>query len=117
VQFETFRIWFSLIRSDLDADRMVSDEGGKVRIADKAGHEVTLTFDPATGLPQTETYPAPGNPNGSVMETYGDWQESNGVKLPHKITLIQEGHHYGDIAVKSISLNQGLTAEQISKKP
>jgi len=118
VQFETFRIWFSLIQSDLDPERTVADQGGgKVQISDKAGHLVTLTFDPATGLPATESYPAQGNTSATVTETYADWRESNGVKLPRRITLTQEGHHYGDVAVNDVSLNKGLTAEQLSKKP
>jgi hypothetical protein len=117
VQFETFRIWFSLIQSDLNPDRTVAEiGGGKVEIADKQGHSVVLTFDPKTGLPSSETYPA-GPPNSFVVETYADWQESKGVKLPRKITLTQDGRHYGDITVKSVLLNEGLKVEQISQKP
>jgi hypothetical protein len=113
VQFETFRIWFSLLRSE----NAVAMPDGKVQVSDKTGHSVVLTFDPATGLPATESYPAPDNPNGTVTETYSDWSESSGIKLPHKIVLTQDGHHYGDITVSEISLNKGITEELISKKP
>lgn len=117
VQFETFRIWYSLIESDLNPDRTVTDlGGGKVEIADKEGHSLVLTFDPKTGLPATETYPA-GPPNSFVVETYSDWQESKGVKLPRKIVLMQDGRHYGDITVKSVLMNEGLSVEKLSEKP
>ena len=51
------------------------------------------------------------------METYSDWQETNGVKLPRKITISQNGKHYADIKVTSVAIDQGLTPEQLSKKP
>jgi len=118
VQFETFRVWFSLMQSDLNPDRTVSDlGGGKVEISDKAGYSVVMTFDAGSGLPATETYSQAGGPGAAVMEAYADWRESNGVKLPRKITMMQDGHHYLDITVNDVSLNKGLTSEQISKKP
>jgi outer membrane lipoprotein-sorting protein len=118
VQFETFRVWFSLMQSDLNSERTVSDlGGGKVEISDKAGDSVVMTFDAGTGLPATETYSQAGGTGGTVMEAYADWRESNGVKLPRKITMMQDGHHYLDITVNDVSLNKGLTSEQISKKP
>jgi zinc protease len=111
VQFETFRLLFRLVLSDLDPGRTVADKGaGKVEISDKAGNSVTLAFDPATGLPAAETY-------GPIEEVYSDWQDTNGVKLPRKITMNQSGHHYADVTVSDISLNKGLTVEEISKKP
>jgi hypothetical protein len=88
-----------------------------VEISAQAGYSVVMTFDAGTGLPATETYSQAAGPGGVVMEAYADWRESNGVKLPRKITMMQDGHHYLDITVNDISLNKGLTAEQISKKP
>lgn len=113
IAFETFRIWFRLMNSD-----GLRDIGeGKTEITDAAGHKVTLTFDPKTGLPATETYLSNGNPNGPVEETYADWREVSGVKLPHSITLKQGGKHFADITVTSVKLNQGLTPEQLSQRP
>jgi hypothetical protein len=51
------------------------------------------------------------------METYGDWQASDGIILPHRITISQNGKHFADLNVTKIAINQGLTLEQISKKP
>lgn len=117
VSFEIFRMWFPLLTSASDPNRTITDEAnGAIRISDKSGNTVLLTIDPATGLPKSETYSEPGTP-GDVTETYSDWQESNGVKLPRKVTISQNGKHFGDLTVSSVEINTGLTAEQLSKKP
>jgi hypothetical protein len=118
IGLETFRMWWSLLLSDQNPDRTVNDlGGGKLEISDKAGHLVTLTLDPATGLPKSQSYAPPGNANGAVEETYADWQDTSGIKLPRKVTLNQGGRHFGDITVTSTTINSGITVEQISKKP
>jgi zinc protease len=118
VSFEIFRMWFPLLASSRDPDREIKDEGnGVVRIADKAGNSVLLTIDPKTGLPLSENYSEAGSAGQDVMETYGDWQETDGVKLPRKITITQNGKHFADVKVSSVAFNQGLTPEQLSKRP
>lgn len=118
ISFEIFRMWFPLLTSDRDANRTITDEGnGAIRIADKSGNSVLLTIDPATGLPAKADYAEAGSAAQEVTETYGDWQETNGVKLPHKITIAQNGKHFGEVKVDSIAIDTGLTADQLSKKP
>ncbi len=115
---EIFRMWWSLMRSDTNPDRTVNDLGnGKLEISDKTGHVVTLVIDLKTGLPASQTYAPPGNTNGAVEEVYADWQETSGLRLPRKITLTQAGKHFADVTVVSTTLNSGLTAEQLAKKP
>jgi zinc protease len=117
VRFELFRMWFPLLLSAANPDRTVSQAGENgIVIADKDGTAILLTIDPATNLPASETYREVGGPE-PVTETYSDWQETAGVKLPHKIAISQSGQHFADVGVTSISINAGLTAEQISKKP
>ncbi|MDP9054041.1 MAG: insulinase family protein [Acidobacteriota bacterium] len=64
-------------------------------------------------LPDAEA----GAKGEDVTETYADWQETDGLKFPRKITISQNGRHFADIKVSSVVLNRGLTPEQISKKP
>jgi zinc protease len=116
VSFELFREWPALLRPD-PARTIVDEANGAIRISDKSGNTVLLTIDPATGLPVSENYSEPGSAGQDVMETYGDWQETNGVKFPRKITITQNGKHFGDIKVTSVELDTGLTTEQLSKKP
>ena len=111
IGLESFRMWFPLMLSDRDPDRIVTAEGNaKIRISDKSGHSVLLALDPATGLPASEAY-------GNEEEIYADWRETNGVKLPWKITVSQGGQTAAGVTVTDIKLNQGLTPEQLSKKP
>jgi zinc protease len=118
VSFEIFRMWFPLLSRAADPNRTIQDEAnGAIRISDKSGNSLLLTIDPATGLPLMENYSEAGSNGQDVMETYGDWQETNGVKLPHKITITQNGKHFADVKVTSVTIDQGLTPEQLSKKP
>ena len=114
ITFEIFRMWPALMTGNHE----IRDEAnGTISISDKAGNSLLLTIDPATGLPQSESYSEAGTPGQDVLETYADWQESNGVKLPRKITITQNGKHFADIKVTSVAMNQGLTPEQLAKKP
>jgi zinc protease len=117
IRFELFRMWFPLLLSANNPSRMVSQLGANgIVIADKDGNSILLTIDPATSLPVSETYREVGGPE-PVTESYSDWQETAGVKLPHKIAISQNGQHFADVSITSIAINGGLTAEQISKKP
>ncbi|MDP9170536.1 MAG: insulinase family protein [Acidobacteriota bacterium] len=117
INSELFRMWFPLMLSGQDIDRVVTDAGeGKVAISDKAGNSVLLTFDAKTGLPATESYTA-GGPEGAVEETFADWQDTGGVKLPRKVSISQGGAHFADATITGVTINQGLTPEQIAKKP
>jgi predicted Zn-dependent peptidase len=114
VSFELFRMWPAL----LSKPSTITDEAnGAIRIADKSGNTLVLTVDPATGLPLSENYSEAGSTGQDVTETYADWQDTNGVKLPRKITITQNGKHFADIKVTGVEIDSGLTTEQLSKKP
>jgi len=117
VTFEMFRMWFPMLTGS-DPNRTIQDEAnGVIRLSDKSGNFLLLSIDPATGLPLSESYAEPGSTGSDVTETYADWQETNGVKLPRKVTITQNGKHFADVKVTSVMLDQGLTPEQLSKKP
>lgn len=110
-------MWFPLLASARNPSRMVTQAGENgIQISDKDGNAILLNIDAATNLPLSETYREVGGPE-PVTETYSDWQETAGVKLPHKIAISQSGQHFADVGVTSITINAGLTSEQISKKP
>jgi zinc protease len=120
IAFENFRMWFPLLLSDRDPDRVVTATGdAAVRISDKNGHSVLLAVDPKTGLPASATYTPPGGGQGQgpIEEVYGDWRETSGIRLPWRITMNQGGHTVADVTVTDVKVNQGLTPEQLSKKP
>jgi len=117
IAFENFRIWFSLLRSDMDPERTVNDAEGKLEISDRNGHLVTLRLDPKTGLPASETYATPGDPNGPVEEVFSNWEETGGIRLPRIVAINRGGKHFADVTISSIGINTGITPEQISKPP
>jgi zinc protease len=115
VQMEIFRQFFSLLLSDRNPDRTVNATGvNRIEISDKTGHSVTLDLDPVSGLPIKQTYQQSGNP---VQETFSDWKDVDGIKLPFKIVIEQAGQKFADVAVTGWKLNSGLKAEDLSRKP
>ncbi|HXE64492.1 MAG TPA: pitrilysin family protein [Bryobacteraceae bacterium] len=118
VDFEIFRMWFPLLLSGNDPNRTVSDEAnGAIRISDKSGNAVVLTINPDSALPVKARYFEAGSTVGDVTETYTDWRETDGVKLPWKTTIEQNGKHFADVKVSAVKLNGGLAPDQLAKKP
>jgi len=119
VQGEVFREWVTLVLSDRDPSRTVSAVGpNAVEILDAAGDSVQVDFDPATGLPVSQSFKQAGitGPPSDVKEVFSDWRDVAGIKLPFKIALDQSGRKTLS-AVSEIKLNTGLKAEDLSKKP
>lgn len=118
-QGEIFREWIPLMLSDRDAARTVSAvDANAVEIAE-GGERVRVEFDAATGLPARLLYSETdmrGVPS-EVKETFSDWRDAGGVKLPYKAQIEQGGKKAGDATVSEIRLNAGLDAAELSKKP
>ncbi len=119
-QGEILRAWVSLILSDRDATRTVTGAGPKsVIIATADGLNVRIEFDEATGLPVRLFYQetAMGPVPSEVRETFSDWREVDGIKLPFKVVMEQNEQKVGDVVVSEIKLNTGIKPEELSKKP
>jgi zinc protease len=114
-QGELFRQIQLLALSARDGSRTVNAlDDHTVQISSSDGQNVKLELDPATGLPAKETYrqgPA------DVVETFSDWRDASGIKMPFKILLEQNGRKLGDATVSEYQFNTGLKAEELSKKP
>ena len=82
------------------------------------GQSVKIEFDAATGLPLKETYlqQGAGGP-AEVVETFSDWRDSGGLKMPYKVLMQQSGRKLGDVTVSEYQFNTGLKAEDLGKKP
>jgi hypothetical protein len=116
---EMFRGLGSVMLSTRDASRTVNAVGpNTVQISTTDGLSVKMDFDPSTGLPATQTYTEAGQTGPSeVVETFSDWRETAGIKLPFKIVLQQDGKKAGEATVAEYQFNTGLKAEDLSKKP
>ena len=113
-QGEIFRNYFQLLLSDRDTGRTVNAAGGdSVEISDKSGNAVRLTIDKASGLPLKSSY---AGPQGKIEETWSDLRDVNGIKIPFKIVVQQNGRKFADIAMQEVRINTGATEEQLSKR-
>jgi zinc protease len=120
IQGGLFRSPYTLYRSDTNPERTVAAAGdNSVDISDKSGNAVRIDFDPATGLPAKSHYKsvAMAGAPAEVTETYSDYKPVNGVMMPHKISIDQNGQPFGAVTVLESKSNTGLTVEQLSKKP
>ncbi len=119
VQGEMFRVYPRLMLSNRLPGRTVNHTGpGTVQISGD-GETTTLTIDESTGMPVKETYQqvAMGGAPANVEEVYSDFREVNGVKVPFKITINQNGTKFADVTVLEYKINAGVTAEEIGKRP
>ncbi len=118
-QGELFREWFSLLLSDRDPSRTVSAAGPNAVEISGPGQSVKVEFDDASSLPLRQIYAETGMDGtpSEVKETFSDWREVNGIKLPFKISIEQNGKNAGEAAIAEIKLNTGLSADELSRKP
>jgi zinc protease len=119
-QGEAFREWQTLVLSDGIASRSVNAVApNAVDISGEGGLSVRVEFDDATGLPMRQIYQETGMDGkpSEVKETYSDWRDVDGIKLPFKATMEQNGKKSGEASISEIKLNTGINAEELSKKP
>ena len=119
VQSDLFRVLFPLILSDRTPGRKVNAlDDRTVEISDGAGQIVKVVFDPATGLLKNMLYDATtSNGTVAVLETYSDFRDVSGLKLPFKIAITLSGKKFQDLTIKNIQLNTGLKIQDLDKRP
>jgi hypothetical protein len=115
-QDELSRRLVHLMLADQDASLTVQ-AGGKnsVRIVRSSGDAVRIEFDEATGLPVREFYQTAADP-AEVVQTFADWRDVDGIKMPYRITFERGGKTIAGAAVDEYKFNTGLTAEDVSRQ-
>ena len=119
VRGELFRFLPSLLLSDRAQDRTVNDVGnGTVEISG-GGENAKLQIDEATGLPRSLTYQSvgAGGPPQDATETYADWRDVDGIKVPYRVTVEQAGKKAADLTITEYRMNAGTKPEELSRKP
>ena len=114
------RLLVTLVLSDRDATRTVNATGpNSVEISTADGLSVRVEFDESSGLPAGDAYQETGMGGGpsEVKETFADWRDVDGIKLPFKLMMEQGGQKVGDVAISEIKLNSGIKPEELAKKP
>jgi predicted Zn-dependent peptidase len=118
-QGDLFRVLFSLLTSDRIASRKVNSlDDRTVEISDGAGQISKLVFDPGTGLLQSILYDAStADGQVSVIDTYSDYRDVGGIKLPFKGAITLAGRKFQDATIRNIQLNTGLKIQDLEKRP
>lgn len=119
VQSDLFRTLFPLMLSDRTPARKVNAlDDETVEISDGAGQIAKVVFDSATGLIKEILYDAPtANGTVPVLETYSDYRDVSGLKIPHKVAITLSGKKYQDLTIKSTQINAGLKIQDLEKRP
>ncbi len=116
---DLFRSYIGLLSGRMDDRTVNAIDAGAVEISDKSGNVARLVFDPATHLPKTLSYDAISVTGTApvVQETYSDFREVNGIQIPFKIAMTQNGQRYADVTVSDFKINTGLKMEDLQKRP
>lgn len=114
IRSELLRFPLLLWVSNQDPERTVNSSDGALVVSDKGGQSASVKLDGATGLPAEATYRL--GPD-EVKETYSDWKDVDGIKLPFRTTIFQGGKKAAELTVKEWKLNTGITAEEVGRKP
>ena len=90
-----------------------------IEVSDGQGNTTLLVIDEKTGLPLKQTYQSVGmgGPPQTVVETYSDWRDVNGIRLPFQVIIEQGGKKFAEVTVTDWKINTGLKAEDLSKRP
>ena len=107
----------TLMLSDRDPSRTVKAVGANAVEISSGGQKVKVEFDSKTGLPLKQVYAVPvdGMP-GTRTETFSDWREVSGVRLPFRGVQIDGGTKVSEFTVSAYKINTGLTWADLSKR-
>lgn len=119
IRGDVLRHPISLLLSDRVPGRILSAlEEDTIEIAE-GDVLARVVFDAATGLPSELNYEIVGDRGQVTMvrETLSDYRDVNGIKLPFRIAVLQNGSKYADGVISEIKLDQGLKPEVLQRRP
>ena len=120
VQSDLFRVYFRLMLSDhIEGRSVVAVDDNTVEIAGEDGETVHVSFDKSTGLPAKVSYQNAqiAGPPVDVEDTYEEFREVDGIKIPVKLTISQGGRKFADVTVDEARINPGLKLPDLQKQP
>jgi zinc protease len=103
-----------LVQLPKQENSAVATGDGKVQVKTDTGSLITLKINPASGEIENISYMEEGGP---VIETFSDWRDVNGMKLPFKSEITRDGKPVQSAVASEIKINSGLKPEELSKRP
>ncbi|HYO81593.1 MAG TPA: hypothetical protein VES20_09340 [Bryobacteraceae bacterium] len=114
-----FRIPYTLLLSDRLPGRTITAIGSHaVEIRGGSGLQVRVRFNPETGLPVTYEFEAAGaaGERTSTTHTYSNFRTVNGLVVPAKMVMHQNGRKIADVEIVKTRINSGLTVAALALK-
>jgi hypothetical protein len=119
VQGDLFRLFFRLLLSDRVQGRtVVAVDDQTIEISGPSGESARLIIDPATGMPRGLRYRTTnGGATTSVEESWSDFRDVDGIKLPYKTSISRNDQKFADVLITGYKINSGLKPEELQLKP
>jgi len=116
---EIFRMPFLLALSDRDPTRTVAHLGANIlQITGPNGQGVRIYIDNETGLPQRMSYTVVERGTSvSREETFEDWRDTSGFRMPGKVTIKQNGRRIMEHKLVEAAFNSKMKLEDVERKP
>ena len=125
-QEELFRVRESLLLSDRDPERKINFvESGEVdgkaadliEVSAPNGFSVRLWIDSSSGDVLKSAYQgaAMSGAPAEVEEIFSDYREVDGIRIPFKTKILQNGKDFAELTVSEAAYNSGLEKEVLSQ--
>ncbi|HTX39814.1 MAG TPA: insulinase family protein [Bryobacteraceae bacterium] len=90
-----------------------------IEVSGPFGQWARVVVDPATGMPLKIRYEGVtrSGPPPLTEESWSDFKEVDGLKVPSKITIMEGGRKYADVTISDYRLNSGLKLADLEKRP
>jgi hypothetical protein len=116
---EVLRAYIPMLLSDRAPGKsIVALDDETIEISEE-GRAARLVFDSRTGLPSRLLYEIPRERPPAIFaeETYSDFRDVNGLRLPFGIAVSHNGIRYAEGKVTEFKINQGLKVEAMQRRP
>jgi zinc protease len=116
-QAEVLRLYLRALISDHLPERTIAALDDDTVEISKGDARIQMVFDATTGLPSKLLYDVNRVPPVMVEETYSDFRDVNGIRVPFGITVTQNGTKYSTGTITEFKINQGLKVEVLQRRP
>jgi hypothetical protein len=119
VQGNAFRQYHLLLQGDnLPETEVSAVDDQTIEISSEWGQSARVVVDTETGMPLKIRYEegVRNGPTQLMEETWSDFREVGGIKVPFKITITQGGQKYADVTVDEFRVNSGLKLTDLEKR-
>jgi len=88
-----------------------------IEVTSKVGGTVRLWIDAKTGEPIRLEYPriTSRGPGPRVSDSYSDYRVVQGIRVPFRISSVEDGNAYMETLVTSIEYNKGLRFDDLAR--